>query len=222
MDLSRRMPVFIAAMAVLVTLSNYLVQFPFRHFGMGDLLTWGAFTYPVTYLVNDLTNRQFGNEGAKRVIYVGFAFAVVLSIIFASPRIAVASGIAFLVAQLLNMGIFDRLRLGRWWRAPLYSTLIGSAIDNAMFFSLAFAQSTAFLDTLTGRPDNSLATPVPFPGGTEIPLWASLAIGDFFLKVAIGLVMLVPYGALMRSIAIPAAPKKHEKALAKSLESGGA
>jgi queuosine precursor transporter len=183
---------------------------------MGDLLTWGAFTYPVTYLVNDLTNRQFGNEGAKRVIYVGFAFAVVLSIIFATPRIAVASGTAFLVAQLLNMGIFDRLRQGRWWRAPLYSTLIGSAIDNAMFFSLAFAQSTAFLDALTGRPDNSLASPVPF-FGTEIPLWASLAFGDFLLKVAIGIVMLIPYGALMRSIAIPAA---QEETMAGSLESG--
>ena len=142
MDLSRSMPIFIAAMAVLVTLSNYLVQFPFRHFGMGDLLTWGAFTYPVTYLVNDLTNRQFGNEGAKRVIYVGFAFAVVLSIIFATPRIAVASGTAFLVAQLLNMGIFDRLRLGRWWRAPLYSTRLIAAVVSVMQFSSTSSTSS--------------------------------------------------------------------------------
>jgi queuosine precursor transporter len=216
MDRSRHMPLFVAAMAVLVTLSNYLVQFPFQHFGLGDLLTWGAFTYPATYLVNDLTNRQLGTDGAKRVIYVGFALAVILSIIFASPRIAVASGTAFLVAQLLNMGIFDRLRLGKWWRAPLYSTLIGSALDNAMFFSLAFAQSTAFLDALTGSKDGSLATPVPFLD-TQVPLWVSLAVGDFFLKVAIGLVMLVPYGALMRAISpLPVHEKERAEPLASS------
>ena len=188
---------FVAAMALIVVASNILVQYPFAHFGLGEILTWGAFTYPVAFLVNDLTNRRFGPHAARRVVLVGFALAVILSIWLATPRIALASGTAFLVAQLLDAAIFDRLRRQQWWHAPLFSTLIGSVIDTALFFSLAFAARFALLDTAIGMEDGSLGFPVPFMGG-EAPLWVSLAFGDFCVKVAIGLAMLAPYGALLR------------------------
>ena len=126
----------ILAMAVLVTASNILVQYP-----VGDFLTWGAFTYPFAFLVTDLTNRRFGTAAARRVVYVGFALAVVLSIWLATPRIAIASGTAFLTAQLLDVAVFDRLRSGNWWRAPLASSTLGSALDTAIFFTLAFSGS---------------------------------------------------------------------------------
>src|SRR5690606_37094232 len=126
---------FVAAMAAVVVASNFLVQFPFAHFGLQDLLTWGAFTYPLAFLVNDLTNRRYGPAAARKVVYVGFAIAVVLSIWLATPRIAVASGSAFLVAQLLDVSVFDRLRERAWWQAPLISSVIGSVIDTVLFFS---------------------------------------------------------------------------------------
>ncbi|WP_367717720.1 queuosine precursor transporter [Nitratireductor sp. GISD-1A_MAKvit] len=189
---------FMAAMAVIVTASNFLVQYPFQHFGLGDLLTWGAFTYPVAFLVNDLTNRRFGPGAARRVVLCGFLIAIVLSIWLASPRIAIASGAAFLFAQLLDVAVFDRLRGSVWWRAPLISTLIGSLLDTALFFSLAFAARFAFLDTAFGLEDGSLAFPVALFGtGIEAPLWLSLAVGDFVVKILIGLAMLAPYGALL-------------------------
>ena len=143
------------------------------------------------------TGRRFGQQAARRVVLVGFALAVILSIWLATPRIALASGTAFLVAQLLDAAIFDRLRRQQWWHAPLFSTLIGSVIDTALFFSLAFAARFAFLDTAIGMEDGSLGFPVPFMGG-EAPLWVSLAFGDFCVKMAIGLAMLAPYGALLR------------------------
>ncbi|TWG95995.1 hypothetical protein L598_002800000500 [Mesorhizobium sp. J18] len=187
---------FMAAMVVVVTASNFLVQFPFGHFGLGEILTWGAFTYPIAFLINDLTNRRFGPAAARRIVIVGFAIAVVLSVWLASPRIAIASGTAFLAAQLLDTAIFDRLRRQTWWRAPLISTMIGSVLDTILFFSLAFAARFAFLDTAFGLPDNSLAFPVSL-FGLDVPLWVSLGLGDFSVKVLIGLAMLVPYGALL-------------------------
>jgi queuosine precursor transporter len=187
---------FVAAMAVVVVASNILVQYPFGHFGLRDLLTWGAFTYPIAFLVNDLTNRRFGKEAARKVVFAGFALAVVLSIWLATPRIAIASGSAFLVAQLLDTQIFDRLRNDAWWKPPLVSTVIGSVVDTILFFSLAFAASFAFLDTGLGMEDGSLGFAVPF-FGTEVPLWMSLAFGDFCVKMLVGLVMLAPYGALL-------------------------
>jgi queuosine precursor transporter len=200
MEMFKRTLPFIAAMAAIVTASNFLVQIPFDRFGMKDVLTWGAFTYPVAFLINDLTNRRFGPSAARTVIYCGFALAVVLSFVLATPRIAIASGIAFLLAQLLDAGVFDRLREGLWWRAPLVSTLLGSMLDTVLFFSIAFSERFAFLDRMTGQEDGSLAFAVPFFGG-EAPLWVSLATGDFAVKILTGLVMLLPYGVLMRLLA---------------------
>jgi len=187
---------FVAAMAAVVVASNILVQYPFGHFGLQDLLTWGAFTYPVAFLINDLTNRRFGKEAARTVVLAGFALAVVLSIWLATPRIAIASGSAFLVAQLLDTQIFDRLRHDAWWKPPLVSTLIGSVVDTVLFFSLAFAASFAFLDTGLGMEDGSLGFAVSF-FGLQVPLWVSLAFGDFCVKMLVGLVMLAPYGVLL-------------------------
>ena len=190
---------FVALMTCVVVASNILVQFPFAHFGLGELLTWGAFTYPAAFLINDLTNRRFGPQAARRVVFIGFVLAVILSVWLATPRIAVASGSAFLAAQLLDVAIFDRLRAGRWWQAPLISTLVGSALDTVLFFSLAFAAMFSGIDTLFGMDDGSLAFPVSF-FGLEVPLWVSLAIGDFCVKIGIALAMLVPYGALLSYI----------------------
>lgn len=187
---------FVAAMAVVVAASNFLVQFPVQYLGLGEILTWGAFTYPVAFLVNDLTNRRFGPRAARLVVSAGFVLAVALSIWLASPRIAIASGTAFLVAQLLDVSIFDALRRQSWWRAPLISSLAGSVIDTVIFFSLAFAGPFAFLDTAFGLEDGSLAFPVAWLG-TEVPLWVSLAVGDFCVKVLVGLAMLAPYGAML-------------------------
>ena len=189
---------FVAAMAAVVVASNILVQFPFAHFGLGEILTWGAFTYPVAFLINDLTNRQFGPQAARRVVLVGFGVAVLLSIWLATPRLALASGMAFLSAQLLDVAIFDRLRGSAWWQAPLVSTLIGSVLDTVLFFSIAFAAAFSFLDTGLGLEDGSLPFSV-FLFGTDasVPLWVSLALGDFGVKLLVSLIMLVPYGALL-------------------------
>jgi queuosine precursor transporter len=197
MDRFYRALPFIAAMAVVVTASNFLVRYPFDHFGLQEILTWGAFTYPFAFLVTDLANRRHGIEIARLAVYAGFAVAVLLSVVLSTPRIAIASGTAFLVAQLLDAQIFDWMRRQQWWRAPLISTLVGSAIDTAIFFSLAFSARFAFLDAATGMPDGSLAFPVEF-AGLDVPLWLSLAVGDFAVKVATGFAMLAPYGAMLR------------------------
>ncbi len=168
MDLtSRGLWLGMFAMAVVVTASNVLVQYP-----INDWLTWGAFTYPVSFFVTDLTNRRLGPAAARRVVYVGFALAVALSVWLATPRIAVASGSAFLVAQLLDVKIFDLLRRRVWWLPPFLSSTVASAVDTALFFSLAFA-------------------------GTGVP-WVTLAIGDYLAKLAMALVMLLPYGGALR------------------------
>lgn len=190
---------FVAAMSVVVIASNFLVQFPFGHFGLQDLLTWGAFTYPFAFLVNDLTNRRFGPQAARKVVYSGFAIAVILSIWLATPRIAIASGSAFLTAQLLDVLVFNRLRDRTWWHAPFVSSIIGSIVDTVLFFSLAFAVRFSALDTIFGYEDSSLGFAVPFMG-MEVPLWMSLAIGDFCVKMLLSVLMLVPYGALLNLI----------------------
>lgn len=199
-----RFALAVAAMAVVVTASNFLVQFPvdarFGAIDLAEILTWGAFTYPIAFLVNDLTNRHFGPARARLVVLVGFAIAVVMSVVLASPRIAIASGTAFLVAQLLDTQIFDRLRAASWWKAPLVSSTIGSTIDTVLFFGIAFAASFAFLDTGLGFEDSSLAFPVPFLSvGGDVPLWVSLATGDFIVKMLVALALLAPY-KLLRAI----------------------
>lgn len=196
MSSTTRVLPFVAAMAAVVAASNFLVQFPFEPLGLGEILTWGAFTYPVAFLVNDLTNRRFGPWAARKVVLAGFVIAIVLSIWLATPRIAIASGTAFLAAQLLDVSIFERLRGKAWWQAPFISTLIGSALDTILFFGLAFSATFSGIDGMFGMEDGSLAFPVAFAGG-ELPLWVSLAIGDFCVKIIIGLAMLVPYGALL-------------------------
>ena len=191
----------VLAMVAIVAASNFLVQFPVQvqlgPINLADLLTWGAFTYPVAFLVTDLTNRHFGPAGARLVVVCGFAVAVILSVWLATPRIAIASGTAFLAAQLLDISIFNRLRQGKWWHAPLFSSLVSSALDTAIFFSLAMAPAFVALDTLFGREDGSLAFRAPFLGiGGEVELWVSLAAGDFLVKLALAAICLAPYGAL--------------------------
>jgi hypothetical protein len=157
----------IAAMAGVIGLSNFAVQFP-----INDWVTWGAFTYPVAFLVTDLTNRSAGAAKARIVVYTGFALGVALSLWLADWRIAAASGSAFLVAQLLDVAVFDRLRRQTWWKAPLASSLLGSVVDTALFFSLAFA-------------------------GTGLP-WVTWALGDFAAKLAMAILLLGPFGVLRR------------------------
>jgi uncharacterized PurR-regulated membrane protein YhhQ (DUF165 family) len=195
----RSLAPFIVAMALVVVASNVLVQYPvgfvLGDVNLGDILTWGAFTYPVAFFVTDLTNRVFGPAKARKVVLAGFVIAVALSIWLASPRIAIASGIAFLMAQLLDVSVFNALREGRWWRAPLISSLAGSALDTLIFFALAFAPLFGALDF--GGEDGSLGFAVKLLGvGSEVPLWISLALGDFLVKVLVGLAMLLPYAAL--------------------------
>ncbi len=175
----------ILSMAAVVTASNILVQLP-----INDWLTWGAFTYPLAFLVTDLANRWMGPAAARRVVVAGFALAVALSVWLATPRIAVASGTAFLAAQMLDVAVFDRLRRGSWWRAPLVSSTLGSALDTALFFTLAFAP---FL-VLFGEDAAWAAEAVPLFGvGPAVPFWIGLAVGDFAVKLAIALAALLPF-----------------------------
>lgn len=202
MLISKNTSLFILAMCAVVVASNFLVQFPVQaHLGainLADILTWGAFTYPMAFLVTDLTNRKFGKSQARVVVFSGFILAVVLSIWLATPRIAVASGSAFLLAQLLDVSIFDRLRASQWWKAPLISTVLGSILDTILFFGIAFAPVFGFLDF--GGQDGSLGFAVPFLGiGAQVPLWISLAVGDFIVKILVGFAMLFPYRLFVRS-----------------------
>lgn len=196
----------VAAMVAVVAASNFLVQFPVQlaigPVDLSQILTWGAFSYPVAFLVTDLSNRHFGPNGARLVVVAGFVVAVALSVLLASPRIAIASGSAFIVAQFLDISIFDRLRRGRWWHAPLFSSLVSSALDTMLFFSFAFSSAFAGLDTAFGRPDSSLEFAAPFLSvGGEVPLWVSLAVGDFLVKLLLAGLCLAPYGALLRWLA---------------------
>jgi hypothetical protein len=166
----------VAAMTIIVTGSNIAVQYP-----INDWLTWGALTYPVSFLVTDLTNRALGPATARRVVFVGFAVAVALSILLATWRIALASGSAFLLAQLLDIAIFDRLRRAAWWQAPFVSSILASALDTALFFTLAFA-------------------------GTGLP-WVTWGLGDYGVKVFMALAMLLPFRVMMR-IVMPKSPSR--------------
>lgn len=201
----------ILAMALVVAASNYLVQFPVEHVvggvNLADTLTWGAFTYPIAFLVTDLTNRRFGAAAARKVVISGFLLAIVVPMIFwtldeafTTPRILIASGTAFLVAQLLDVTIFDRLRRTAWWKAPMVSSLFGSVVDTLLFFGIAFSASFAFIDALFGMEDGSLAFPVPLlgiAGETQVQLWASLAAGDFLVKVLVAVALLAPYRVVL-------------------------
>lgn len=159
----------IAAMAVVVTASNILVQYP-----INDWLTWAAFSYPFAFLVTDLTNRRLGPGNARRVVWAGFAFAVALSAWLATPRIAGASGTAFLFGQLADVWAFDRLRHLKWWQAPLVSSSLGSILDTALFFSLAFA-------------------------GSGLP-WVTWGAGDLGVKAVFAALLLIPFRLLLEVI----------------------
>ena len=185
------------AMAMVVVASNILVQFL-----LGDWLTWGALTYPLAFFVTDVTNRLHGPVAARRVVYMGFLVGLSCSLVgtqiegsfgpLVSLRVAIASGTAFLVGQLLDITIFNRLRAMNWWLPPLASSLIGSAVDTIVFFSLAFSGSLSFL---APQVDVAWANlPVALLGqGPVLPLWVSLAIADFSVKIALALVTLVPF-----------------------------
>ncbi len=191
--------VAVASMAAVVVLSNVLVQHPFQatigRLNLADLLTWGAFSYPLAFLVTDTTNRLLGPKIARRVVYLGFAVAVLLSAWFATPRIAIASGTAFLIGQLLDITIFNLLRDRSWWKAPSFSSLAGSAADTLVFFSLAFAPAFVML----GANDSFAVEAAPllglFSAGT--PRWISWALGDFSVKLLMAAFALIPYRVIV-------------------------
>lgn len=185
----------VLAMAAVVVASNILVQFL-----LGDWLTWGALSYPFAFLVTDVTNRVYGAAQARRVVAAGFAVGVLCSIIGAglgvtTLRIALASGAAFLCAQMLDVHVFDRLRRGKWWLAPLVSTLLGSVLDTTLFFTIAFAG----IDPTS--PAGWASTPLPLLGlGPIVPLWQSLALADWLVKLGLALVALVPFRIIVRNL----------------------
>ena len=165
-------------MGVIVLLSNYLVQFPVQYYGLEKVLTYGAFSYPVAFLITDLANRSYGKIIARKIVYIGFVIGIIFTILFStnltdliSIRIAIGSGLAFLIAQLLDVQIFDRLRKKKWYVAPLTSSLIGSTVDTFLFFSVSFY-------------------------GTEVP-WVTLSFGDLTIKVFVALIMLIPFKLLL-------------------------
>jgi len=196
----------ILAMATIVVASNILVQHTF-----GSYLTYGAFTYPLSFLVNDITNRLAGARAARRVVLAGFVAGLACSFIgtqlhnefgpLVSLRVALGSGMAFLVGQLLDVTIFDRLRRAEWWRAPLISTLLGSTVDSVIFFTIAFAASLTFLE-----PSSDVswaAVPGPLLGnGPQVPLWVSLAVADWCVKFGIALFGLLPFRLIVARFSI--------------------
>lgn len=184
----------VLAMAAVVTASNILVQYPIQALGLSDYLTWGALTYPFSFLVTDLTNRRFGPAAARRVMLAGFVVAVGLSAWLATPRIAIASGTAFLAAQSLDIAIFQALRRERWWMPPLVSSLFGSALDTALFFGLAFACGP--LPGL-GLTVDALLAPLGITASCEGLPWVTLGLADFAVKVAMALIALGPYGLVL-------------------------
>lgn len=187
----------VLAMAAIVVTSNILVQFL-----LGSWLTWGALTYPFAFLVTDIVNRVQGPSAARRVVAAGFAVGVVCSLIgtqiqgefgpLVTPRIAIGSGLAFLTAQLLDVTVFNRLRRGVWWRAPILATLAGSVLDTTVFFSVAFSAALVFLHPATDVAWANEALPL-LGQGPVAPLWVSLAVADFGVKLAIAVVALIPF-----------------------------
>lgn len=193
----------ILAMAVIVLASNILVQFLF-----GNWLTWGAFTYPLAFLVTDLMNRLYGPSAARQVVFVGFIVGIFCSLVgtqimgefgpLVTFRVAMGSGIAFLTAQLVDVAIFDRLRDRNWWSAPLASTLIGSSVDTAIFFTIAFSA------TFNGLEPENMPTwaqdVIPMFGmGPEAPLWVSLAVADWGVKLTLALIALIPFRMIVQN-----------------------
>ncbi|MDC2969741.1 queuosine precursor transporter [Candidatus Pelagibacter sp.] len=167
-------------MGVVVLSSNYLVQFPVNYYGLNEILTYGAFSYPIAFLITDLANRSYGKIVARKIVYFGFVLGIGFTILFStdfadfiSIRIAIGSGVAFLTAQLLDVQIFDRLRKKEWFVAPLTSSMIGSTIDTFLFFSISFY-------------------------GTGIP-WVTLSLGDLIVKVIVALIMLIPFRLLLKT-----------------------
>ncbi len=200
---------YVALMTLVVVASNMLVQYPVAGMVFGinlaDLLTWGAFTYPVAFLITDLTNRQFGPSRARLVVACGFVVGVTMSFILSEPRIAIASGTAFLVGQLLDISVFNQLRRQSWWQAPLLGSLAGSVIDTFLFFTLGLLASLAFY--WAADPFATEAAPILGVLTAEAPRWVSWALGDLAVKMIVGLAMLLPYGALM-GVVRPMAPGK--------------
>ena len=168
-------------MGVVVLSSNYLVQFPIKYYGLEEILTYGAFTYPIAFLITDLANRSYGKFIARKIVYIGFAIGVSFTLLFStnftdliSIRIAIGSGTAFLVAQLIDVQIFDKLRKKSWFVAPLTSSFIGSTVDTFLFFSISFY-------------------------GTGIP-WITLSLGDLMVKIFVALIMLIPFRLLLGTL----------------------
>ena len=166
-------------MGVVVLSSNYLVQFPINYYGLSEILTYGAFSYPVAFLITDLANRFYGKFVARKIVYIGFFIGIIFTLLFStdfadliSIRIAIGSGVAFITAQLLDIQIFDRLRQKEWFIAPLTSSFIGSTIDTFLFFSISFY-------------------------GTGVP-WITLSLGDLTVKLFVSLVMLIPFKILLK------------------------
>ena len=165
-------------MGVVVLTSNYLVQFPLKYYGLEKILTYGAFSYPIAFLITDLSNRIYGKIAAKKIVYIGFAIGIIFTLLFStnfadliSIRIAIGSGTAFIVSQLIDIQIFDRLRRKKWYVAPLTSSLIGSTVDTFLFFSISF-----------------YATGIS---------WFTLSLGDLAVKIFVALVMLIPFRLLL-------------------------
>ncbi len=168
-------------MGVVVLSSNYLVQFPIKYYGLEEILTYGAFSYPIAFLITDLANRSYGKLVARKIVYIGFAIGISFTLLFStnftdliSVRIAIGSGTAFLVAQLLDVQIFDQLRSRKWFIAPLTSSFIGSTVDTFLFFSISF-----------------YATGVP---------WVTLSLGDLAVKIFVALIMLIPFRLLIGTL----------------------
>ena len=166
-------------MGVVVLSSNYLVQFPINYYGLSEILTYGAFSYPVAFLITDLANRFYGKFVARKIVYIGFFIGIIFTLLFStdfadliSVRIAIGSGVAFITAQLLDIQIFDRLRKKEWFIAPLTSSFIGSTVDTFLFFSISFY-------------------------GTGVP-WITLSLGDLAVKLFVSLVMLIPFKILLK------------------------
>lgn len=200
----------VLAMAIIVVASNILVQFVL----LDGLLTWGAFTYPFAFLVTDVMNRVYGPRTARRVVFAGFAVGVVCSLIgsqitlqgdgYTYPavplRVAVASGIAFLAAQLADIHVFDRLRGGAWWNAPLASSVVGSALDTALFFTIGFAAFLSFGAAADSHVSWAWDAAPFLTFGPAMPLWVSLAVADWMLKLALVLVALVPFRVITKNL----------------------
>jgi len=200
----------ILAMAAIVVASNILVQFLL----LDGLLTWGAFTYPLAFLVTDVMNRVYGPGPARRVVFAGFVTGIACSLIgsqimlqgdgyeyAAVPlRIAIGSGTAFLIAQLTDVAVFNRFREGQWWRAPLVSTLVGSALDTALFFTIAFSAALSFGENADAAISWAWDAAPFLTFGADAPLWVSLAFADWMVKLAIALIALVPFRIIVGSL----------------------